>query len=71
MKGKILTEEQVKKLAQLGVNLERAERNATQEFIEKLEQMRGTGIETSSIQWNGTIRSLAEKSIDVSQRNYL
>ena len=62
VKGKILTEEQVKKLAQLGVNLERAERNATQEFIEKLEQMRGTGIETSSIQWNDTIRSLAEKS---------
>ena len=62
VKGKILTEEQVKKLAQLGVNLERVERNATQEFIEKLEQMQGIGIDTSSIQWNDTIRSLAEKS---------
>ena len=44
------------------MNLERVERNATQEFIEKLEQMQGIGIDTSSIQWNDTIRSLAEKS---------
>ena len=62
VKGKILTEEQIKKLAQLGVNLERVERNVTQEFIEKLEQMQGIGIDTSSIQWDDTIRSLAEKS---------
>ena len=61
-KGKVPTEGQVKRLLELGISLEKGERNRPQEFIEKLEKLQMLGVDISKMVWNDTIKSLAEKS---------
>ena len=57
---KKLTKEEVQKLQNLGINLEK--RDITQEFIEKLKILEKQGIDVSNIQTTYTIQTLAEKS---------
>ena len=59
---KYITEEQLKKLEKLGINLEVQQRNIPQEFIETLEKMQEIGVDVSKMIQRDTIRSLAEKS---------
>ena len=61
-RGKRPTEEQVQILLELGISLERIERDKTQEFIKKLEILTKLGIDVSPIQCRDTIQTLAEKS---------
>ena len=57
---KKLTKEEVQKLQNLGINLEK--RDITQEFIEKLKILEKQGIDVSNIQTTYTIQTLAQKS---------
>ena len=61
-KGVPPTEEQVQRLLELGISLERIERNRVDEFIEKLEKLKEIGIDVSLIKNADTIESLAKKS---------
>ena len=56
------TEEQVKILLDMGINLEKQERNATQEFIEKLQKLKEIGVDISKIVKKDTIQTLVQKS---------
>lgn len=61
-KGGSITEEQVNRLLQLGISLEKKDRNAPQELIETLEQLQAIGVNVSKLASKDTIQSLAEKS---------
>ncbi len=54
------TEEEVKKLLELGIQLEY--RDIAQEFIEKLEMLKSIGVDVSKLKIADTIKTLAEKS---------
>ena len=56
------TEEQVKILLDMGISLEKQERDVTQEFIEKLQKLKKIGVDVSSIVQRDTIQTLAQKS---------
>ena len=56
------TQEQVKRLLELGISLEKIERNAVQEFIEKLEKLTVLGVDISKMTQRDTIETLSEKS---------
>ena len=56
------TEEQVKILLDMGISLEKQERNATQEFIEKLQKLQEMGVDVSKIVQKDTIQTLVQKS---------
>ena len=61
-KGNKPTKQQLDKLAAFGIFLEKKERNRIEEFIETLEQLQEIGVDVFKIQWNDTIKSLAQKS---------
>ena len=61
-KGEKPTQEQVKRLFELGISLEKIERNAVQEFIEKLEKLTVLGVDISKMTQRDTIETLSEKS---------
>ena len=68
------TEDQVKRLLELGISLDKVERNQVQEFIEKIERLTEMGVDVSKIRTKDTIKTLAEKSgvkITVDQANKL
>ena len=54
------TPEQVAKLKELGITLEKIDTN--QEFIEKMEKLRGIGVDVSKIVPKDTILTLAQKT---------
>ncbi len=54
------TEDQVKRLLELGINLKK--RDVAQELIEKIEKLTEMGVDVSKLQNNDTIQTLAEKS---------
>ena len=57
------TEEQVKiLLEEYGISLEKQEKNATQEFIDKLEILKKHGIDVSKMRQKDTIKTLVQKS---------
>ena len=57
------TEEQVQRLSELGISLELLEkRDITQEFIEKLQILKGQKIDVSKITLRDTVETLAKKS---------
>lgn len=56
------TKEQVNRLLELGIRLEKIERNATEEFIEKLEKLKELGIDVRKMSTTDTIETLAQKS---------
>lgn len=57
------TEEQVKRLLELGISLELQEKkNVTQEFIENLQKLQEIGVDVSKLTAKDTIQSLASKS---------
>ena len=60
------TEEQVKILLEMGISLDKQERNVIQEFIEKLQKLQEIGVDVSKIQQKDTVQTLAKKSgIDI------
>ena len=61
-KGGSITEEQINRLLQLGISLEKKDRNAPQELIETLEQLQEIGVDVSRLASKDTIQTLAEKS---------
>ena len=62
------TEEQVKELLDLGISLEKEERNVAQEFIEKIKKLKSVGVDIIKLTNTDTIESLAKKSgIDIEQ----
>ena len=61
-KGGSITEEQINRLLQLGISLEKKDRNAPQELIETLEQLQEIGVDVSRLVSEDTIQTLAEKS---------
>ena len=61
-KGSSITEEQINRLLQLGISLEKKDRNAPQELIETLEQLQEIGVDVSRLASKDTIQTLAEKS---------
>ena len=56
------TEEQLKRLSELGISLEKEKMTAAQKLIEKLEKLQSIGVDVSRIQARDTIQTLAEKS---------
>ena len=54
------TEDQVKRLLELGINLKK--RDVAQELIERIEKLTEMGVDVSKLQNNDTIQTLAEKS---------
>ena len=60
--GKKPTEEQVKEITKMGISLEKQERNATQEFIDTINQLEGIGVEVDKLDQTDTIETLAKKS---------
>ena len=61
-KGNPPTKEQIDRLLQFGISLEKKDRNATQELIEMLEQLQTIGVDVSKLQYNDTIETLAQRS---------
>ena len=61
-KGNPPTKEQIDRLLQFGISLEKKDRNATQELIEMLEQLQTIGVDVSKLQYNDTIGTLAQRS---------
>ncbi len=61
-KGVKPTEEEVKRLQELGINLEKKERNVTGKLIETLEKLQTIGVDVSRLQFNDTIESLVTRS---------
>ena len=56
------TKEQVKRLLELGIILDKIEKNTVEKFIEKLEKLQGIGVDTSKIPTSScTIEKLLEK----------
>lgn len=67
-KGKSPTEEQRKRLINLGINLEFSEKNANQKVIDMLEELKEIGIDVSKISQRDTVETLALKSeIDIEE----
>ena len=60
--SKYVTNEQLKILSKMGINLEYIERNVPQEFIDKLEKLHQIGVDVSKIANRDTIQTLAKKS---------
>lgn len=56
------TKEQIQRLLELGISLEKEERNTIGNFIEKLEKLHELGVDVSKIIVNDTIETLAKKS---------
>ena len=56
------TEEQVKRLLELGISLEKIDRDRVQEFIEKLEKLTEMGVDVSKLKTTDTIEKLANRS---------
>ena len=56
------TKDQVEELLELGISLEKQERDTVQEFIETLEQLKEIGVDVSRISSSDTIETLAKKS---------
>ena len=62
--------EEIEALMDLGISLEKIERNAPQEFIDILENLQGIGVNVSKLTTTDTIETLAKKSgIDVQKIN--
>ena len=60
--GSIPTEEQVERLKELGISLEKIERDVTQEFIEKIEKLKEIGVDVTKMSTKDNIKKLAKKS---------
>ena len=60
--GKKPTEEQVEELIELGISLEKQERDTIQGFIDTLNQLEGIRVKVEKIKWKDTIETLAQKS---------
>ena len=56
------TDEQVERLRELGISLEKIERDAVQEFIDKLEILKRIGVDVTKIADSDKIKDLAKKS---------
>ena len=56
------TDEQVERLRELGISLEKIERDAVQEFIDKLEILKRIGVDVTKITTLDNIKELARKS---------
>ena len=56
------TDEQVERLRELGISLEKIERDAVQEFIDKLEILKRIGVDVTKITSRDNIKELAKKS---------
>ena len=56
------TEEQVKEITEMGINLEKEERDVIQEFIEELKRLKEKGVSVSKIVRGDTIETLVQKS---------
>ncbi len=62
------TAEQVQKLEELGINLNVKEKDANQEFIEKLKKLQQIGVDVSDIMYEDTIQTLVQRSgIDITE----
>ena len=56
------TQEQIEKLAKLGISIEKRKRDTVQEFIDTLEILQTIGVDISKLVAKDTIETLAEKS---------
>ena len=56
------TQEQIEKLAKLGISIEKRRRDTVQEFIDTLEILQTIGVDISKLVAKDTIETLAEKS---------
>ena len=61
-KRKLITNAQEKELKELGISLEKQEKDNIQEFIDTLKQMKAIGVDVSKIVQKDTIETLAAKS---------
>lgn len=66
--GVLPTGKQIEQLSDLGISLEKQEKDAIQEFIDTIKKLKGAGVDVdiSNIQYNDTIETLAQRSkIDI------